>query len=516
MAVNSTAWKRYPIAARETSFNADEAIARIQQWSAGSVEKYNAGFLWRNSQGAPNNKNSYRLPVVDIVNGRMTLIPHAVFTAASILSGAHGGLEGVLNEDEKTELKKVVTDIYAVLQKAYGDPRVVPPWLRGGNKEEQVLGAALTAAVNGGVSSLPLADTGRAWDAAAARARLWSWADGDFRKYRKGFLWWDQSAPEMKGSYKLPVADVVDGKLVLVPRAVNAVNAVINGARGGVDIPDGDVSRIGGIVERLQAKFGDKQSEGEPTTADGSVVAAAGPVAPPADWFTDPGLQGPTPLAITADGHVTGHLALWNVCHFGIRDACRMAPRSQTGYKYFRDGDVLTADGSEVKVGKITVGTGHANLRLGYVPAADHYDNTGNAVAVVAAGEDAHGIWVNGALTADVSEARIAELRRSPLSGDWRPTPHGLELVAALAVNSPGFPVVGFTASGDIQSLVAAGMVLSEEEVASMRPETITEADEVLLQRLNAYDEKMAALQRELRVKRLRTVRASLGGKDGV
>lgn len=513
MAVNANAWKKFPIAARETSFNADEAIPRIQQWSAGSVEKYNSGFLWRNSNAPGNNKNSYRLPVVDILNGRMALIPHAVFTAASILSGAHGGLEGVLDEDEKTQLKKVVTDIYAVLQKAYGDPRVVPPWLRGGNKEEQVLGAALTAAVNGGVASLPLADAGREWDAGAARSRLWSWADGDFRKYRKGFLWWDQSAPEMKGSYKLPVADVVDGKLVLVPRAVNAVNAVINGARGGVDIPDGDVTRIGGIVERLQSKFGDKQSDGEPTTADGSVVAAAGPVAPPADWFVDPALQGPTPLAITADGHVTGHLALWNVCHFGIRDACRMAPHSRTGYKYFRDGTVLTADGSEVDVGKITVGTGHANLRLGYVPAADHYDNTGNAVAVVAAGEDVYGIWVNGALTADVSEARVAELRRSPLSGDWRPTPHGLELVAALAVNSPGFPVVGFTASGDVQSLVAAGMVLSEEEVASMRPESITEADEVLLQRVNAYDQKVSELERELRGKRLRAIRASAGGK---
>jgi len=248
------------------------------------------------------------------------------------------------------------------------------------------------------------------------------------------------------------------------------------------------------------------------TPDDSTTASSQVPIRPPAEWFSDPALQGPTPLAITADGQVTGHLALWNVCHFGIRDVCRMAPKSRSGYKYFMDGTVLTADGSEQKVGKITVGTGHANLRLGYVPAADHYDNTGNAVAIVAAGEDRFGIWVHGALTADASETRVAELRRSPLSGDWRPTPDGLELVAALAVNSPGFPIVGFTASGEIQSLVAAGMVLSEEEIAALAPEQVAPDDEVMLQRINAYDQKVAGLEQKLRGTRLRNILTGLNG----
>ena len=516
MAVNSTSWRKFPIAPRETNFNADDAIARLQTYSAGSVDRFNSAFLWRNSQAPANNKNSYRLPIADVLNGKLTMIPHAVFTAASILSGAHGGLENVVPEKERLDIKRVITEIYDVLQKAYGDPRVVPPWLRGGNKEEQVL-ASLTAAVNSSAASLPLADTDRTWDAGAARSRLWSWADGDYRKYRKGFLWWDSTNPEMKGSYKLPVADVIDGKLALVPRAVNAVASVLGGGRGGVDIPDADATRIQGLVNRMQKRFGAERADEEnDSSSEGSTTASSVvPVHPPTEWFADPMLQGPTPLAVTADGQVTGHLALWNVCHFGIRDACRMAPKSRSGYKYFMDGTVLTADGSERRVGKITVGTGHANLRLGYVPAADHYDNTGNAVAIVAAGEDRFGIWVHGALTADASEARVAELRRSPLSGDWRPTPDGLELVAALAVNSPGFPIVGFTASGDIQSLVAAGMVLSEEEVAALAPEQITEADEVLLQRINAYDQKVAGLEQRLRGTRLRSVLAALpkGGK---
>jgi hypothetical protein len=76
----------------------------------------------------------------------------------------------------------------------------------------------------------------------------------------------------------------------------------------------------------------------------------------------------------------------------------------------------------------------------------------------VRAGEDAHGIWVAGALTAQCDDRRVAELRRSPLSGDWRRIGNGLELVAALAVNVPGFPVPrSRVAAGVPMSLVAAG-----------------------------------------------------------
>jgi hypothetical protein len=62
-----------------------------------------------------------------------------------------------------------------------------------------------------------------------------------------------------------------------------------------------------------------------------------------------------------------------------------------------------------------------------------------------------------------VSESQVAALRAGALSGDWREIRGHLELVAALVVNVPGFPIprVGLAASAGIQSaLVAAGMVL--------------------------------------------------------
>lgn len=412
MAVNVNTWKRFPIADRDQSFNADHAIKRIAQAAAGSVETFNMAFLWRDDNGPPNNKNSYRLPIADIINGRYTLIPHAVFTAAAILQGAHGRLEGVVGDKERGQLQDVVGQIYAKLRHTFGDERIVAPWER---------------------NDVP---------------------------------------PEDRPN-----------------RQISSTTAAVMTPPVPVDNPE-------------------LECEEEAMTA---------PVRPPTHWFQDPQLSGPTPLTVTADGQVYGHMALWNVCHFGIMDTCRMAPRSATDYRFFANGHVLTADGSQVRVGRITLGTGHANIRLGYIPAADHYDNTGTAVAVVAPGEDPHGIYLAGAAVPGAAEEKVAELRRSPISGDWRVTPHGLELVAALAVNNPGFPIMGFTAAGEVQTLVAAGMVLSPEEIEAIGGGgRLQEPDPVVVARLAKFQEKAAKLSSQARRSRLESVLDKIGVSDGV
>jgi len=184
------------------------------------------------------------------------------------------------------------------------------------------------------------------------------------------------------------------------------------------------------------------------------VLASAQLASPPAAWFADPGLDGPTPITVDADGHVYGHLALWGTCHIGRPGVCLEPPRSSTGYSYFlKPGAVLCDDGTAAATGRLTLGTGHAPTGRGVTAqaAADHYDHTGSVVADVAAGEDEHGIWLAGRLRPDADELRVQQLRAADLSGDWRPVPEGLELVAALAVNVPGFPV------RPAQAVVASG-----------------------------------------------------------
>lgn len=190
------------------------------------------------------------------------------------------------------------------------------------------------------------------------------------------------------------------------------------------------------------------------------MVASAGS-AVPADWFEDPGLVGPSPIVVTEDGRIFGHLATWGTCHIGYPGECVTAPHSATDYAYFRTGAVLTDQGS-VPVGHITMGTGHAQATDSAFKAIGHYDDTGFVVADVAAGEDDYGIWLSGRVRPGTSEEQVEALRAAALSGDWRQVGGSatLELVAALAVNVPGFPIprAALAAAGQL-SLVAAGVV---------------------------------------------------------
>lgn len=182
------------------------------------------------------------------------------------------------------------------------------------------------------------------------------------------------------------------------------------------------------------------------------VAAAARPVDTTYDasLFANPQLDGPTPVTYDAKtGRIYGHLACFGQCHVGITDQCVVAPRSKTDYAHFHTSPpVLTTDG-RLPVGRLTVGTGHAGPRLGARPAAEHYDNTGTCFALVRVGEDEHGIWFSGIPHPTATDEQIRAGLSAPLSGDWRTIGGNLELVAALAVNTPGFPVLVAGASDE-------------------------------------------------------------------
>lgn len=179
--------------------------------------------------------------------------------------------------------------------------------------------------------------------------------------------------------------------------------------------------------------------------------------------FEDPGFTGPTGLHIDENGRVLGHIAIWGTCHVGSGDGpgqCRQPPHSMTDYALFHVSEVGTPSGP-LAVGKLTVGGGHAEPRAGLQAALEHYDNACSAFALVRAGEDDHGIWVSGIAHPNASKELIAEGISSPASGDWRRRGGNLELIAALAVNTPGFPVPRGYRNDDGQeySLVASGAV---------------------------------------------------------
>ena len=107
---------------------------------------------------------------------------------------------------------------------------------------------------------LPLADRDRPWDGAAAEKRVRKWAGAEEEpnaRYRDAHVWYDADKKSNFTAYKLLIADVVGGKLVAVPRGIMAAANVLQGGRGGVDIPERDKTRVRNHLAKYYKKMGD-------------------------------------------------------------------------------------------------------------------------------------------------------------------------------------------------------------------------------------------------------------------
>ena len=57
--------------------------------------------------------------------------------------------------------------------------------------------------------------------------------------------------------FTLLIADVVGGKLEAVPRGVMAAGNIMEGARGGIDLPKGDIDRVKSHLAKYYKKMGE-------------------------------------------------------------------------------------------------------------------------------------------------------------------------------------------------------------------------------------------------------------------
>jgi 2'-5' RNA ligase len=372
------------------------------------------------------------------------------------------------------------------------------------------------------VAAMGVADRDRAWNGDDATGRILAHCTSngtlDVACAARGHLWHDGD-PNLKGSWHLPFADVVNGQMVIVPQGVASV-AGGHGLRRLKGGPDQAAlkRRVCSLYATIRGKYADwpecpftrgaNPPHGGPATADGQLYPVQPPLMPPADWFTDPHLSEATPITITNEGRVYGHLGPDGQCHTGFGDRCETIPHSPSDYAYFRTGEIVTADGQRVPVGQITAGGGHADLSLGWVAAKNHYDDVATAVADVAAGEDGHGVWLAGALRPHVTPEQIRVFMGSRPSGDWRPIRGARELIGAHSVNVPGYPVarMAILASADaddnaalvvlgepIRYIVASACADCEQEVSEQPP--VQRVNNLVEQRLIAARVRAAAMR---------------------
>jgi len=107
----------------------------------------------------------------------------------------------------------------------------------------------------------PLAARDREWDGAAAEKRIRKWAgaeDEPNQKYRDAHVWYDSDKRDNFTAYKLLIADVIDEKVRAVPRGVMAAGNVMEGARGGADLPHQDIDRVKSHLAKYYKKMGEE------------------------------------------------------------------------------------------------------------------------------------------------------------------------------------------------------------------------------------------------------------------
>lgn len=221
-------------------------------------------------------------------------------------------------------------------------------------------------------------------------------------------------------------------------------------------------------------------------SAEAEAITAAVATAhkrPPAEWFDNPNLTGPTPLTIEASGRVFGHIAPWDMpgkqkaCHVGYSDRCVCAPPSPDGeYPYMKSGGTtLCADGSKVDTCIIAYLGGHpdddGSQPWTTIKAA--YDDPGNAGLIVNIGEDKHGVWIAGMVAPTRSPAEVDVMRVCGVSGHWRARiqgdpKRGARLIGACCVLSEGFPKQVITAAigsdAELPAVASAPVAVYDED----------------------------------------------------
>jgi HK97 family phage prohead protease len=125
-----------------------------------------------------------------------------------------------------------------------------------------------------------LMDSGVSWEKSKAVKQIkdkTGSGDGPSASYKNGFMYYDPENEDNFGGYKLPYVYVEEGSFKAVPRAIFAIAAALSGARGGVNIPDADKSKIKAQINKYYKKM-DKEPpfKGDKSYIDINTIKAFG------------------------------------------------------------------------------------------------------------------------------------------------------------------------------------------------------------------------------------------------
>lgn len=123
---------------------------------------------------------------------------------------------------------------------------------------------------------LPIAERDTAWDSVGAIERVKEFTgstDEPNKAYKSCFLYCDSEKEGEFGAYKLPITDVIEGKLCVIPRAIFEATAALSGAHGALDLPKESKENITSNIDKYYKKM-DLESPSERKYLLGKTEAA--------------------------------------------------------------------------------------------------------------------------------------------------------------------------------------------------------------------------------------------------
>ena len=108
-------------------------------------------------------------------------------------------------------------------------------------------------------SNMPIAPMDTLWKFGVKEQEEILGQDNDWKKYRMAHLYVVKDGGDNKQDYKLPIARMVDGELKVVYKGLISAMAALNGARGGVKMPESDRKSIYSNIKKYYSLF-DKEA----------------------------------------------------------------------------------------------------------------------------------------------------------------------------------------------------------------------------------------------------------------
>lgn len=323
----------------------------------------------------------------------------------------------------------------------------------------------LSAAMSGDTSLTIHPDPDYEWDGDQAASRVLEWAtnsDGEVDASRLGeaFLYRDPEAnPATLAAYKLGMADVIGDELHIVPRAIYAIASVLQGGRGGVDIPDAEQDelrdRVADLYDRLAEALDDPtirapwdDDNGEETAAMRVLEASAWhemrqAPAMPAAWFREPTAEELPPGSGGVhyrDGRIYGWVAQTGEPHAGHPGRnLTIESLGDIDTSHFLRARFQLDNGEFVKVGAFTMNVGHDRDGAETDSAQAQFDDSRTVAGIVTVGLSKGGMWFSGAAAPWLSDwdrqvflaCQPSYHMRQSRTGRW-------QLRAVLSVPVPG------------------------------------------------------------------------------